>query len=315
MDDSKILDIGTNDNFVVTNYIKNITERSILYLNNHFPVHLRGPAGVGKTALALHIARKIDRPVLLISGSEEINNENLIGGYYGVRKFFVEDNFITSVYKKEELIRKSWSDGRLLRACKEGYTVIYDEFTRTPPEVNNVLLTILEEKIVDLPYGNSNTFIKLDPEFKIIFTSNPEEYVGVYQSPNALTDRMITIDMDELDSETEMNIIMAQSGMGPEDAVKIMKLSRYIKNKVKNPDYVSIRSSIMLAKVVRTARIKMFADSNMFRQICRDIYNSVNITLGMSEESKYELNQTIEEAIDNLFENNINKAGGSLKPV
>ncbi|MGB8454944.1 MAG: gas vesicle protein GvpN [Anaerocolumna sp.] len=305
MNDSKILDIGTKDNFVVTNYIRNMTDRSILYLNNGFPVHLRGPAGVGKTALAIHIAKKIGRPILLICGSEEINNENLIGGYYGIRKSFLEDNFITTVYKKEESIKKSWSDGRLLKACKEGYTVIYDEFTRTPPEVNNVLLTILEEKIVDIPYGNSNTFIKLDPEFRIIFTSNPEEYVGVYKSPNALTDRMITMDMGLLDEETEKSIIMTKSRINSEDAVKIMKLSKAIKNKINNTDYVSIRSGIMLAKIVHSAKIKMTPSSAVFRQICKDIYNPINISIGLTDEKRSELDMIIDGAIDFIFANNL----------
>ena len=300
MNEMKVLDIGTEE-YVVTNYIKNLTNRAIMYMNSGYPVHLRGLAGVGKTSLALHIAKKINRPTLLICGSEEINSENLIGGYFGLRKYFVEDNFITSVYKKEELIRKSWNDGRLLTACKEGYTVIYDEFTRTPPEINNVFLSILEEKIVDIPYGNDNTFIKINPEFRIIFTSNPEEYVGVYRSPNALTDRMITIDIVDLDEETEKTIIMTKTGMNAEEARKIAALSRYIKNKYNESDYVSIRGGIMLAKVVISSKIKMVPTNLLFRQICRDIFNSINISLGLSVNKKTDLNKIIDDAIDTVF--------------
>jgi nitric oxide reductase NorQ protein len=300
MSESKVLDLETSE-YVVTNYIKNLTNRAILYLNNGYPVHLRGLAGVGKTSLAYHIAKKINRPILLICGNEDINNENLIGGYSGVRRYFLEDNFITSVYKKEELIRKSWNDGRLLTACKEGYTVIYDEFTRTPPEINNVFLSILEEKIVDVPYGNDNTFIKIHPEFKIIFTSNPEEYIGVYRSPNALTDRMITVDMVNLDEDTQNHIIMSRSGMSLEESQRIVNLTRLIKVKFNDADYVSIRGGIMLAKIAKSAKIKMVSSNATFRQICKDIFSSINISSGLSVDKKEELNKIIDEAIDILF--------------
>lgn len=300
MNETNNFDLGTTE-YVITNYIKNITNRATMYMDNGYPVHLRGPAGVGKTTLAVHIAKKIGRPILLICGSEEVNNENLIGGYFGLRKYLVEDNFITSVYKKEEIIRKSWNDGRLLTACKEGYTVIYDEFTRTPSEINNVFLSILEEKIVDIPYGSNNTFVKIHPEFRIIFTSNPEEYIGVYRSPNALTDRMITIDIANLDDETELGIIMARSGMNSEDASKILKLSRYVKDKYKELDYASIRGGIMLAKIVKSSKIKMVSSNSVFRQVCKDIYNSINISIGLTIDTKNDLNKAVDEAIDIIF--------------
>lgn len=301
MNDPIVFD--TNKSYVVTNFIKDITKRVILYMNNGFPVHLRGPAGTGKTSLAFHIAQKIGRPIIYICGSEEINDENLIGGYTGVRKYFVEDNFINSVYKKQEAINKTWNDGRLLTACKEGYTVIYDEFTRTRPEMNNVLLSILEEKMVDVPYANSNTYLKINPDFRIIFTSNPEEYIGAYKSPNALIDRMITIDMDNLDEDTEMKIIMSKSGIGLNDASKIMHLSRYIKNKLNNTSYASIRSSIMLAKVINSVKIKVSASNPIFKQICKDIYNPISITLNLKDENKLALNSVIDEAINFICAN------------
>jgi gas vesicle protein GvpN len=302
MNDAKISDIASEENYVATNYIKSITNRAVLYLNNGFPVHLRGSAGVGKTSLAFHIARKFEKPILFISGSEQINDDNLIGGYSGIKKYFIEDNFITSVYKKEEFIRKDWRDGRLLTACREGSTVIYDEFTRTPPEVNNVLLSIIEEKIVDVPYGNFNEYIRVSPDFKVIFTSNPEEYTGVYKSPNALIDRMITIDMDAMDQETEKSIVMIKSGMDPNDVSKVIQLTDMIK--LRFSGYVSVRSSIMLAKAIMASNIKM-SDNSAFKQICKDIYNSVVMPLGMEAEKKRRLNSAIDEAVDIVFSNRI----------
>lgn len=49
------------------------------------------------------------------------------------------------------------------------------------PEVNNVLLSVLEEKILVLPpESNRVEYLKVSPQFRAIFTSNPEEYCGVH---------------------------------------------------------------------------------------------------------------------------------------
>jgi gas vesicle protein GvpN len=311
MNASKLNDIASEENYVVTDYIKTITNRAMLYLNNGFPVHLRGPAGSGKTSLAFHIARSLGKPIMFMGGSEQINDDNLIGGYSGLKKYFIEDNFITSVYKREEFIRKDWRDGRLLTACREGNTVIYDEFTRTPPEINNVLLAILEEKIVDVPYGNFSEYIRVNPDFRIIFTSNPEEYTGVYKSQNALLDRMITIDMDSLDKETEKSIVITKSGLDSYDVSRIIQMSEFIKYKVMNKGYVSIRGSIMLAKVVKAANIRMSSQNPMFRQICADVYNSVLLPMGLDAEEKRKLNAAIGEAIGTIFAETVDVLKGA----
>src|SRR3990167_4280458 len=75
-----ILELEPEPGFVETPQIKNITERAIAYLKAGFPVHFSGPAGTGKTTLALHVARKLDQPSVLLFGDEELGTSDLIGG-------------------------------------------------------------------------------------------------------------------------------------------------------------------------------------------------------------------------------------------
>jgi len=304
MNESNSNNIETKKNYIITSYIKSLTDRALIYINSGFPIHLRGSAGVGKTSLAFHIANKIGNTILFICGSEEINDENLIGGYVGIKKYYIEDNFVSSVYKQKEISDKLWKDGRLLTACKEGYTVIYDEFTRTPSNINNVLLSILEERIIDIPYINYKEYLKINPNFKMIFTSNPDEYIGVYKSPDALLDRMITIDMDSVDEETERSIIISQTGISAAIANKITNLSRLIRKNISNKAYASIRSSIMLAQVIQSGKIKMSPTNLNFKNVCRDIYNSSNISMGLTEEQKNDLNTVIDNAINIILTEN-----------
>src|SRR3989339_2204980 len=223
-----VLEPSPLPDFVETNYVKRVTNRALSYIKAGFPVHLRGSSGTGKTTLAMHIASKLKRPVVIIHGNEECTSSDLVGGEYGYRMRRVVDRFISRVLKVEEDGVKCWVDNRLTVACKYGYTLIYDEFTRSRPEANNILLSILQEKIMDFPPGRENGehYLKVDPNFTPIFTSNPEEYAGVHRSQDALRDRMITMDLDYFDFDTEVAITQSKSKLSKQHAERAVKIVR-----------------------------------------------------------------------------------------
>ena len=84
-------------------------------------------------------------------GDEEFGTSDLVGAEKGMHSTKVTDNFVRTVTKTEEFRRPHWVDSRLTTACRQGYTLVYDEFSRSRPEANNVLLTILEEGVLALP--------------------------------------------------------------------------------------------------------------------------------------------------------------------
>ena len=61
-----VLSTQTSADFVETPYIRDLTNRALDYVRAGFPVHFSGPAGIGKTTLALHIADRMGRPALLM---------------------------------------------------------------------------------------------------------------------------------------------------------------------------------------------------------------------------------------------------------
>ena len=133
-------------NFVSTPMVERVARRALRYLQSGYSVHLRGAAGTGKTTLALHLADLLSRPIMLLFGDDEFKTSDLIGNQSGYTRKKVVDNFIHSVVKVEDELRHNWVDSRLTMACREGFTLVYDEFNRSRPEVNNVLLSALEEK-------------------------------------------------------------------------------------------------------------------------------------------------------------------------
>ena len=139
------------DGFIVTPQIEELIERAGAYLEAGYPINLSGPAGTGKTTLALHVAAKSGQPVMLIHGDDEFGSSDLVGNDMGYRKNRLVDQYVHSVLKEEETMRTLWIDNRLTTACRYGHTLVYDEFTRSRPEANNVLLSVLGEEILNLP--------------------------------------------------------------------------------------------------------------------------------------------------------------------
>ncbi|KAB7708959.1 gas vesicle protein GvpN [Bacillus aerolatus] len=251
---------------------EDLLSRSLQYLNSGYPVHFTGPSGTGKTSLALALAKKRKKPVMLIHGNHELNNKDLIGDFTGYTSKKVVDNYVRSVYKRDESVTETWRDGRLLEAVKNGYTLIYDEFTRSRPTTNNIFLSILEEGILPL-YGTKLTepFVRVHPDFACIFTSNPDEYAGVYQTQDALLDRLITIFIDHKESDREAAIISEKMDIDKNEAEAITTLVAELRKECKENSGPSLRASFMIVKLAEEEGIPIDGSNANFQRLCIDI--------------------------------------------
>ena len=190
-----------SNGFVTTPFVEQIAGRALTYLQAGYPIHFAGAAGTGKTTVAFHVAAQLGRPVSLIHGDDDFGSSDLVGQDSGYRKHKVIDNYIHSVVKTEEEMKSLWLENRLTTACQNGDTLIYDEFNRSRPEANNPFLSIFSERILNLPKlrRSGGGYLQVHPEFRAIFTSNPEEYAGVHKTQDALMDRLITIQLEHYD--------------------------------------------------------------------------------------------------------------------
>jgi gas vesicle protein GvpN len=289
-----------SDSFVSTPYVESLTARALTYMDVGYALHFAGPAGTGKTTLALHVASKRGRPVVLIHGDDEYASSDLVGKDSGYHKSKLVDNYIHSVMKTEESLSRIWEDQRLTTACIKGYTLIYDEFNRYRPEANNVLLSVLEGKILNLPNlrrsGEGN--LHVHEEFRAILTSNPEEYAGVHKTQDALLDRLITINLGHLDRETEIAIAMAKSGLPRADAETIVDIIRELRGVGVNNHRPTIRAGIAIARILAHHQGSAQIGDSTFETICHDVLNTD--TAKITHQGQSLMVEKVQETIRNV---------------
>ncbi|MEM8799260.1 MAG: gas vesicle protein GvpN [Pseudomonadota bacterium] len=275
------IDLGCRSfgkDFVLTPELEALSTRALRYLNANIPVHFRGLAGCGKTALALFLGNEIGRTVYFLNGDATRTTDNLIGRETGVKTRQVIDRYVHSVQKLEHETSINWQADVLTKAALGGGTLIYDEFTRSPAEANNALLSVLEEGIIVLPASaGKGSFAQVHPDFRIIFTSNSAEYAGVQAAQDALIDRMITLDLDDLSAETEVAIVIHRTELHPDEALKIVSLVRDFRRSGAFTQSPSMRASLLIAQIAAHNDLPVSADDQAFVDLVFDVLLSKGI--------------------------------------
>jgi gas vesicle protein GvpN len=258
-----------------TDGLASLERRGLRYLDAGYPLHLRGPAGSGKTTLALRIAEQLKRPILLLVGDASFDTSRLVGEEAVGRPRTTADHYISSVIKPENQTDALWLDRALTVACSEGGTLVYDEFNRAPAHANNVLLTVLEERLLVLPKaGRGETYLSVHPLFRAIFTSNPVDHVGANPAQDALVDRMITLELDVFERDTEIAIVVGRSGLSVRDAARVVDIVRDFRLSREYAQRPTLRGSIMIARIAAAQKLRVSTDDPRFVQLCLDVLAS-----------------------------------------
>lgn len=257
------------NHFIDAPDVKKVGDRIKLWLATGYPVHLIGPTGCGKTSLAMHTAKELRRPVVWINGDESVTTTDLIGGYSQIEQESLRDKYIHNVFKSKDILKADWVDNPLALACKYGYTLVYNEFSRTKPQANNILLSVFEEGILELPtkFGEER-YIKVHPDFNAILTSNSIEYAGVHRPQDALLDRLVGIYMNYYSFDTEVKIVEAHTGLPIRDVKKIVSVVRSLRDKLPDAQKPGTRTGIMIGKGLKALN----GQGNVnFEQLCIDV--------------------------------------------
>ncbi len=257
------------EHYVETDEVKKVKEKVKLWLNAGYPVHIIGPTGCGKSTLARRVAEELGKPTVWVNGDETMTTADLVGGYSKVETESLRDRFIHTVLKVRDVMRAGWVDNPLTIACKYGTIFVYNDFSRAKPDANNVLLSVFQEGILELPtrFGEER-YINVHPEFRAILTSNSVDYAGVHRPQDALLDRMVGVYMDFYDFDTEVAIVREHSGVSREDAERIVGTIRKLREKLPEVEKPGTRACIMVAQGLTTSGGRL---EDLLEEFCVDI--------------------------------------------
>ena len=264
---------GPPGEVVLTESVAAIVRRASSYLQHGIPVHLTGPPGVGKTTLALYLARQRGRPLLLLHGDASLTTAELVGAPLRFTRKLVVDEFVRSVYRREESLVEQWVANRLAVACRMGATLVYDEFTRSRPEAHSVLLPVLEERVLPLPTAHGETtLVEVHPDFRLILTSNPGETVGVFGVQQALWDRVLTLWLPGYGLDEMAGIVAARTGLAREVAAEIVRrIARRMRTRQGGLAVSLLRPALMVARVAAAEGFALEGEQTRLEELIADV--------------------------------------------
>lgn len=196
-----------------------------------------GPVGVGKTVIAMAIARYFKRDFHRVDGDERYTEHKLTG-------WFDPATVVTKGYSWETFI-----PGPLTQAMIDGAFLFINELNRMPEGTQNVLLPAMDEKQITLPKLGT---ISAKPGFLIIATQNPEEFVGTSRLSEALKDRFILIKLDYQSEDEEKQIVQKETKCDNNTLIEIAV--RIIRKTREEPEIrrgASIRGAIDMVDLIQ----------------------------------------------------------------
>lgn len=200
--------------------------------NNHLPVLLKGPTGTGKTRFVEYMAHQLGKKHITISCHEETSATDLIGRF---------------IIKGAETV---WIDGPLTTAVRNGYIIYLDEVAEARPDVIVVIHSLTDfrrELYIDKLAEN----LQAHEDFMLVASFNPGYQRGFKEMKPSTRQRFVAISFQYPSAETEIKILMNESGVAEDIAKKLVKIG----NKIRNLKEVGLAETVSTRLLVDAAKL------------------------------------------------------------
>lgn len=203
-----------------------------------------GPRGCGKTVLAFTLADVLDRELFNIPlGATQDPRSVLIGNTHfraNEGTYVVQSEFVRAIQTKNAI-------------------VLLDEITRAHPDAWNILMPVLDykQRFLRIDEDPNIPTIEVAEGVTFIATANiGAQYTATRTLDAALLDRFITIEIDPLDKEREMELLQSRFPQVPTSIRNaIVNIAVEVRKEAKNTDprlsdIISTRSTLEMAELI-----------------------------------------------------------------
>ena len=211
--------------------------KALAALSSNKHLLVEGVAGVGKTIIAMALARHFNRSFFRIDGDERYTEHKLTG-------WFDPALVVAKGYSWETFI-----PGPLTQAMTEGSLLFINELNRLPEGTQNVLLPAMDEGQIVVPKIGT---LVAKPGFLIIATQNPGEFVGTSRLSEALQDRFVWLRLDYQTETEEHEIVKKETGYKDDRTIAIAV--RIVRKTRGDPDIrqgASVRAAIDITQLIQ----------------------------------------------------------------
>ena len=211
--------------------------KALAALSSNKHLLVEGVAGVGKTIIAMALARHFNRSFFRIDGDERYTEHKLTG-------WFDPALVVAKGYSWETFI-----PGPLTQAMTEGSLLFINELNRLPEGTQNVLLPAMDEGQIVVPKIGT---LVAKPGFLIVATQNPGEFVGTSRLSEALQDRFVWLRLDYQTETEEHEIVKKETGYKDDRTIAIAV--RIVRKTRGDPDIrqgASVRAAIDITQLIQ----------------------------------------------------------------
>lgn len=180
-------------------------------VENQVPVMLKGPTGCGKTRFVEHMSHRLGRELITVSCHEDLFASDLIGRY---------------LLLHEETV---WVDGPLTRAVRTGAILYLDEVVEARKDTTVVIHPLTDDRRT-LSIDKKGEIIRAHPNFLMVVSYNPGYQSVVKDLKPSTRQRFICIEFTYPEAEQEAGIVMEESGISREIAMRLVELANKIRS-------------------------------------------------------------------------------------
>lgn len=256
-------------------------EKALAAISSGKHLMIEGPVGVGKTILAVGVARHLGRPVFRVDGDERYTEQKLSGWFdppIVLQRGYIPDAFIP---------------GPLTSAMREGGVLFMNEMNRMPEGVQNILLPAMDEGIIEIPKIGT---VKAKTGFVVIGTQNPREFVATTALSEALSDRFELLLLDYQPEEDEVEIVRRNL---PEMSGESISRATWIVRRTRS--HPNIRRGASIRAAMSMARLAPALSSDLLEGMRKASHMALPTRIEMREESKKTADEVIDEIVQECF--------------